>query len=192
MRIFHDWEFLEDGETIEWISVGMRAEDGRELYLVNRDMPAHRIAGHPWLMANVVPHLPLHTLTSPGRFSLDKSMPFVVPKDVATARIENFILAADGRRADDDEPELWAWFGAYDHVRLAQMWGPMIALPFGVPMVTHDIATLRLLAGKGARACEPKPEPGSAHHALADARFNEKLHGYYLNAVLDKLEARNG
>jgi hypothetical protein len=66
----------------------------------------------------------------------------------------------------------------------------MVELPAGVPMVTHDIATLALLAGKGARVCAPKQE-GGEHHALADARHNEKLHGYYLNAVLDRLESRN-
>lgn len=189
MKIFHDWEFLEDGSTIDWISVGMRAEDGRELYLVNRDMPAYRIADHPWLMANVVPHLPLRH-HGPGQFSLDDRAPGVVDRRLAARRIADFILDPGSRHAEDDEPELWAWFGAYDHVRLAQMWGPMIDLPEGVPMVTHDIATLALLAGRGARACAPK-QGGDAHHALADARHNEKLHGYYLNAVLDKLEARN-
>jgi hypothetical protein len=24
--------------------------------------------------------------------------------------------------------ELWAWYGAYDHVALAQLWGSMVAL----------------------------------------------------------------
>lgn len=180
MRIFHDWEFLEDGHTIEWISVGMRREDGRELYLVNAEMPAYRIADHPWLMANVVPHLP-RRLDGPGQWSLDTRLPYVVGTWTAAEKIREFILGAA------PEPELWAWYGSYDHVRLAQMWGPMISLPSGVPMVTHDIATLALLAGKGARICAPK-QAGDEHHALADARHNEKLHAYYLQALFNGLD----
>ena len=34
MRIFYDTEFLEDGKTIDLISIGMVAEDGREYYAV--------------------------------------------------------------------------------------------------------------------------------------------------------------
>lgn len=34
MRIYYDCEFLEDGNTIDLISMGMVAEDGRELYAV--------------------------------------------------------------------------------------------------------------------------------------------------------------
>ena len=35
MRYFYDTEFLEDGETIDLISIGIVAEDGREYYAVN-------------------------------------------------------------------------------------------------------------------------------------------------------------
>ena len=34
MRYFYDTEFLEDGETIDLISIGIVAEDGREYYAV--------------------------------------------------------------------------------------------------------------------------------------------------------------
>jgi hypothetical protein len=41
--IDYDLEFLEDGRTIELISIGMVCDDGREYYAVNRDMPVRRI-----------------------------------------------------------------------------------------------------------------------------------------------------
>lgn len=179
MRIFHDWEFLEDGHTIHWISVGMVREDGAELYLVNAEMNAPRIAEHPWLMANVVPHLPLLPGVKP---TLDHSHPAVVPTSHAAARIERFITV-------DSEPELWAWYGAYDHVRLAQMWGPMISLPQGVPMVSHDIMTLRLLAPAYARVTQPS-QRGDEHHALDDARHNRRLYDHYMTALLDRLDRK--
>src|SRR4051812_11038169 len=34
MKYFYDTEFLEDGQTIELISIGIVAEDGREYYAV--------------------------------------------------------------------------------------------------------------------------------------------------------------
>ncbi|HVX56933.1 MAG TPA: hypothetical protein VHA37_04325 [Candidatus Saccharimonadales bacterium] len=37
MKYFLDTEFIEDGKTIDLISVGIAAEDGRTLYLQNAD-----------------------------------------------------------------------------------------------------------------------------------------------------------
>ena len=57
-RYAYDCEFLEDGKTIELISIGIVADDGRDYYAVNRDAPWKRIKKHEWLVANVVPSLP--------------------------------------------------------------------------------------------------------------------------------------
>ena len=38
-----------------------------------------------------------------------------------------------------DEVELWAWFAAYDHVALAQLWGDMPALPRELPRFTREL-----------------------------------------------------
>lgn len=41
---------------------------------------------------------------------------------------------------DGDEPiELWAWVGAYDHVALCQLWGPMTSLPPQIPRFTREL-----------------------------------------------------
>ncbi len=53
MRIFYDCEFLEDGKTIDLISIGLIAEAGDEYYAVNSDMPIERIESHGWLMKKV-------------------------------------------------------------------------------------------------------------------------------------------
>lgn len=55
----YDTEFLDDGSTIELISIGIVCDDGREYYAVNSDMDTQRIGKHQWLMDNVWPHLPL-------------------------------------------------------------------------------------------------------------------------------------
>ncbi|HEU4360304.1 MAG TPA: hypothetical protein VFR27_02205, partial [Mycobacterium sp.] len=53
MRYFYDTEFIDDGYTIELISIGVVAEDGREYYAVSTEFDAGR-AG-PWVRTHVLP-----------------------------------------------------------------------------------------------------------------------------------------
>mgnify|MGYP003291323402 CR=1 FL=1 len=41
--------------------------------------------------------------------------------------------------APGEELELWAWYAAYDHVALAQIWGRMPDLPREIPRFTKDL-----------------------------------------------------
>lgn len=167
MRYFYDCEFLEDGTTIEPISIGMVAEDGREYYAVNRDMPWHRIVQHPWLRANVVPHLPLRP--DFPVLELDRTDPAVKPVPVIAAELVRFIAAGASDRADN---ELWAYYAAYDHVMLCQLWGRMIDLPKCVPMFTHDLQQVAAMLGVNLERLAGKPE--DEHNALADARWDAR------------------
>lgn len=171
--IDYDLEFLEDGRTIELISIGMVADDGRELYLVNRDMPVRKIRKHQWLMDNVVPNLPKPhgdwNLHMPARWLYNYRDPAVKSHGRIAAEVAAFIQAAP-------DVELWANYGAYDHVALCQLWGPMIALPAGVPMFTHDIQQERDRLGL---AWDDLPEQvGTEHNALADARHNQTVRAW--------------
>ncbi|PJN31327.1 hypothetical protein CG717_16305 [Streptomyces sp. CB02613] len=165
-RIFYDTEFIEDGKTIGLISIGMvRESDGKELYLVNRDMPIRRIRRHPWLMKNVVPSLPKghgdRRNHVPVSWLFDYTDPLVKRRDTIAADVRRFIT-------DTTNPQLWAWYGAYDHVALAWLFGPMSDLPTGIPMWTND------LRQEAERLGNPQlPEqPSGVHNALADARHN--------------------
>lgn len=172
MKIFYDAEFLEDGRTVDLISIGMVAEDGREYYAVSRDASKRRlrrrIRRHPWLMANVVPSLPkAHgdwNLYMPRRWLFNYSDPCVKPRHLIAREVRDFILATP-------EAQLWAWYGAYDHVALCQLWGRMIDLPEGVPMWTND------LKQECVRLGNPKiPRQASGeHNALEDARHNRAI-----------------
>lgn len=168
--IDYDLEFLEDGRTIELISIGMVCDDGRTYYAVNRDMPVRRIRKHPWLMANVVPSLPRghgdRRLTVPERWLYDYVDPVVKRQARIAAEVAAFIQATP-------DVELWANYGAYDHVRLAQLWGRMIDLPPGVPMFTNDVQQEARRLGIGWDQL-PKQESGE-HNALADARHNQTI-----------------
>lgn len=167
-RIFYDTEFIEDGQTIELISIGIVAADGRELYLVNRDAPWKRIKKHSWLMGNVVSQLPKPygdwRNHMPKRWLIDFHNPAVKSRDTIAERVERFLLGDDLETYTD--LELWADYAAYDHVVLCQLFGPMIALPPGIPMFTHDLQQAIRAAGN-----PPMPEQAcGVHNALADAR----------------------
>jgi hypothetical protein len=149
MKVFYDSEFLEDGETINLISIAFVAEDGREYYAANADMDWDRIRTDKWLMKNVVPQLPS---------GWDWK-----PKAQIAMEVEEFLLK-------DGSPELFAWYSAYDHVAYAQLWGKMIHLPAGLPMYTHDVRSLLdWLVLPHLHSGLPKQAEG-IHDALADAR----------------------
>jgi hypothetical protein len=69
---------------------------------------------------------------------------------------------------DRERVELWAWFAAYDHVALAQLWGDMPALPRELPRFTRELRQRWEDVGKPSLP----PPPSDAHDALADARHN--------------------
>ncbi|WP_059174445.1 3'-5' exoribonuclease domain-containing protein [Rhodococcus rhodochrous] len=177
MRYFYDTEFLEDGRTIELISIGIVAEDGREYYAVNSDMPVDRITKDDWLLNNVWPHLPLvgykaglqyvgngeHAVRTQQAGTLDRTSTLVRPKWVIANEVREFLLVhTDNER----ELELWADYGAYDHVALAQLWGQMIRLPKGLPMFTREFQQ----AWRDRGAPDLPDQTDGQHDALADAR----------------------
>jgi hypothetical protein len=162
VKIYMDWEFLEDGETIAPISVALVREDGREYYAVNADMPVGRIMQHDWLRANVVPSLPIirHDGIRPFKKPfLDCAHPDVKRRDQIASEVRQFIVGTPS-------VELWGWYSAYDHVCLAQLFGRMIDLPTGIPMWTND---LKQEAERLGNPQMPEQESG-VHNALADAR----------------------
>lgn len=163
-----DTEFIEDGRTIDLISIGIVCEDGREYYAVNADMPIKRIRKHQWLMDNVVPGLPKPhgdwINHMPSKWLFDYRNPVVKDRKRIASEVRDFLLAAG-------EPELWANYSAYDHVVLAQLWGPMSDLPQGIPMWTHDIQQ----AIERSDGCVFPVQETGVHNALEDTRHNMRM-----------------
>ncbi len=148
MRFFYDTEFIEDGRTIDLVSIGVVGDDGREYYAVSTEFDPDRAGS--WVRANVLPKLP-----SPS------SQVWRSRRRIRDDLLE--FLTADGGPV-----ELWAWTGAYDHVVLCQLWGPMTELPRAIPRYTRE---LRQLWEEAGRPTLPD-RPADAHDALADARHN--------------------
>lgn len=201
----YDLEFVDDGETIDLVSIGMVSGDGRRMYAINREMDQTKILHHDWMRNNVWPHLPRTGLPQRrgyGRFPdepektcrcapvngetgykaeyachhmngrLDMDHPDVRPIGQIRRMVSDFIYACHPQDKDihRDNINMWAWYGAYDHVRLAQCFGPMIELPAHVPMLTHDLKSEHMRLGSP----EMPKQAGKEHNALADAIGNHE------------------
>src|ERR1044071_2735150 len=147
-RYFYDCEFVEDGRLIDLVSIGVVDEYGREFYAVSTEFDDS--GALPWVRRNVLDKLP-----SPA----DRAWR-------SRERIRDDIHAF--MTEPGEEIELWAWYAAYDHVVLAQLWGAMPALPRELPRFTKDLRQLWDDLGQ-----PPLPQAAAARHdALVDARHN--------------------
>lgn len=145
MRYWFDTEFIEDGKTIDLLSIGIVAEDGRELYL--EILEADWSKASQWVKDNVL-------------VSLGKGP--TVCREEAKLRVLDFI--------GTDRPEIWAYYADYDWVALCQLFGTMMDLPKEWPMYCRDLKQWCDMLGN-----PKLPEQGKGeHHALADARWTRE------------------
>lgn len=182
MRFFYDWEFQETTKGLKPISVGMVREDGAELYLINGEYPIDEYLlpdpVNTWLRQNVLPYLPIRWTSGPyyspdgtvvGDLDWDEDQPDYIDSvwnlESIRDRVEEFILGPG------EDVELWTWYGAYDHVCLARLWGIMADLPAGMPMYSNDLRQLAHMIG-----VKPDSQHDDKHHPLADARWNMKTY----------------
>lgn len=181
MEFCHDQEFLEDGKTIELISIGILAGNGQEYYAENLDVigdrtgPLDRLRNHPWLMANVVPSLSLPAqkliIGDVNHWSdlITSSHPVLKARWKIAAEVQQF-FARHGAPCRDDN-QLRTWYGSYDHVSLAQLFGPMISLPPQIPMYTNDLKPIVDTLKRGNVVLDLPAQPADEHNALSDARW---------------------
>lgn len=171
-----DTEFIEDGKTIDLVSIGIVAEDGRELYL---QRPGATFAhATDWVARNVFPSLVHFDMARMQRSCTEQPMGMsIYDKDGRCSRDcpwrsprefrDEIIAFCDPE--SHGKPEFWGYYADYDWVVLCQLFGTMMGLPKGWPMYCRDIK--QLCDDKGN---PPLPEQGKGeHHALADARWNK-------------------
>lgn len=168
MKYFYDTEFIEDGKTVDLISIGIVAEDGREYYAISTEFKEKNAS--QWVKDNVLKYLPPRKVNpmyeSPRIFEESKAWK-------SREQIKNDILAFIG----EDKPEFWAYYADYDHVALCQLFGRMIDLPKGYPMYTRDIKQLCVSLGDPTLPEQKTTE----HHALEDARWTRTAYDFLIN-----------
>src|SRR6218665_1917732 len=130
MKIFFDTEFIEDGRTIELLSIGMDREDGKTYYAEVADNIYLWDKADPWVQENVIAHLKSNNTAD------------FVPELKTKAAIRLDLLKFVG-----ENPEFWAYYADYDWVVLCQLFGRMIDLPKGWPMFCMDIKQLAVNKG---------------------------------------------
>lgn len=159
MKYYIDSEFMEDGKTIEILSLSIVKENGRGLYLVNTS--ADRTKANDWVKQNVVPQL-------------DDFSPCILGDLVGSIPISEFV----GKVLEfvDEKPEFWGYYAAYDWVSFCQIFGMMVDLPKGWPMFCRDIIQECKRLGNPTLPPQGKGE----HHCLLDARWNKQAHEYLL------------
>lgn len=178
MKYYLDTEFIEDGHTIDLVSIGIVSEDGRELHLGNTQCKFHKAS--PWVIENVL--LPMG-FTQEGKSNflmrpVDASF-WKTKSDIKVAVAE--FMGAEYIQEPNlwempegaETPEVWADYGSYDWVALCQLFGTMMDLPEGFPMHINDLQQeaerLELVAWL--------PQQGSGNHdALEDAKHLKFLH----------------
>ncbi len=190
MRYWLDCEFIDDGHTIDLVSIGIVAEDGRELYLQSTEFDINKAS--QWVRENVIMHLdicphitqpagPLYSLgTLYGAQAQHKNGQCLFT-DETKGMIEGYtdcpwrtreqikcevLMFLDAERYG--YPELIGWCCAYDFVVLCQLFGTMMDVPRFVPHYMHDLQ--QVLDERGIADDEVPQSEGQAHNALIDAR----------------------
>ena len=175
MKFFLDTEFIEDGKTIDLISIGIVASDGREFYRLNYDCDFSKAS--QWVQDNVLNSIPL-----PNVYPTREAFPSSElrkqgwrNKDQIAKELLDFVEQGKAK------PEFWGYYADYDWVVFCQLFGTMMDLPKGFPMYCRDIKQFCDYLGN------PKlPEQGKGeHNALADARWNKQAWAFLNNLSQD-------
>lgn len=191
MKYFLDTEFIEDGKTIDLISIGIVCQDGRTLYRQNSECDFSKASD--WVWRNVYPHLGHFDMRgkrscseqkrsigsglqqrteTPCSHSTDDPCPWARRSEIRDAALEFCDVEKYGK------PEFWGYYADYDWVVFCQLFGPMIKLPKGFQMFCKDIKQ----AAGDARI--PKPDV-EIHHALSDAMWIKDAYDFlYSNRTL--------
>lgn len=146
MIYFLDTEFIERPSTIELVSIGMVAEDGRELYLENAE--ADLTHADDWIKINVLAHLQGGSCR--------------VSRLEMRRKILEFVDA-------DMKPEWYGYYSDYDWVVFCWIFGRMIDLPKHFPKYCRDFK--QTMDTFGIKKSDLPKQEGTEHHALADARW---------------------
>lgn len=152
MKFTFDTEFIEDGKTIDLISIAIiNLDTNEELYLISSEFDASK--ADDWVKENVL-----------------KKLNPLEPRYTREA-IKQKVLDFCG-----NNPEFHTYYAAYDWVGFCQLFGKMIDLPEGYPMLSIDMKQ-EILRRKIEKEQLPS-DPVDEHNALADARWHKQVYDF--------------
>lgn len=154
LKWFLDTEFIDDGVTVDLISIGLACEDGREIYMVSNSYHTNKLLADPWLKANVLPHIAKERQ--------------VYHRHDIRQKVTYQLLTTKDRK--DAKPEIWAYYASYDWIALCQLYGRMVDLPKSFPMYCRDLKQA-MDERRFGREYLPVQDPATEHSAIEDARW---------------------
>lgn len=169
-RYFFDTEFIENGVTIDLISIGIVTEDSESYYAVSTE--ADLTQASPWVRDHVLPSLPLYG----------------TPHWKTRGTIRDEITGFVSETCKERPVEFWAYYADYDWVALCQLFGTMMELPSGYPAFPKYCMDLKQLSELIGGPRHPK-DPAGEHNALVDAEWNLELFRF-LRDEAEREEAR--
>jgi len=222
MKYFLDTEFIEGTQsalfsytkpTIDLISIGIVAEDGREYYAISKDFNLkeawnryqytsfgnnHKVKEY-WIRDNVfLPiyldkihgdirnHVPFSYSTMKGilkGFGKTNKQIAKEIKDYVYYKSEEHKLACCLAFDNIVKPQFYGYYSAYDWVAFCWLFGKMIDLPKGFPMFAFDIQQ-RIEEYKIDKELLLKEVPQiNCHNALQDAIWNKNAYTWIQNKI---------
>jgi hypothetical protein len=142
LKYWFDTEFIAHPWTLDLISIGMVAEDGREFYAESSEVDWSKASR--WTLANVRPQLDGGGMT----------------RDEISYAIRQFT-------EHDEHPIFWGYFPFYDWVAFVSLFGGLNDLPFHFPQLCLDIKQWAIELGDP----ELPHQAAGRHNALSDARW---------------------
>lgn len=195
MRFFIDTEFKEyfkqhrifglpvgyKTPTIDLISIAMVAENGSQIYLLNKECDLKEAWKDEWLQVNVLLPIYKHKVHGDMRNVADftyNTMKWIFRGFGKTrSEIASTIIAFVHDSKDKDEPQFYGYYSDYDWVVFCQLFGRMIDLPKGFPMYCIDLKQMMddLNLGEMWKSAY-HPNPIGEHNAIVDAMWNMELY----------------
>ena len=145
MKYWIDTEYIERAYTLDLISIGLVAEDGREFYAESSEVDWSKASR--WTLQTVRPQL-----TGPA-----------MPREEIGYGVHRFT-------DHDEKPVFWGYFPAYDWVAFSWLFGGLNDLPFHYPQLCLDIKQWAIELGDPELPQQSEPR----HNALADARWTRQ------------------
>lgn len=156
MRIYIDAEFAEFGRDIDLISYGACDQNGRVFYAEANDFDIQKCS--PWVKQNVLNQL--------------GTVPSMTSNEIA----DTFALwVAMSLTKEDNRPQFWGYFAAWDWMLTCQLYDGFMDLPSGWPQNVMDIVqeSIRL----GVRIPAQQTE---RHRADRDAIWTKESHDFLI------------
>ena len=185
MKYFLDTEFIEDffddttgrkRHFIDLISIGIKCEDGRELYEISSEYDYNDASN--WVKKNVIK--PMHEELSQAeqrRWSISEFHKYVgKPKKEIAISVKDFVTLPFIGSSQKPDIQFYAYYGSYDWIALVTLFGTMMELPKQFPKFVYDLK--QDMENNGLTQTWKRkncPDPVGEHNALVDAKWNFEL-----------------